>query len=113
MMLLEVLKRTKSFNHPDAKDLVINWHMQREGEVEKSENTLRAGIIFEIDRADLYMAIENTEGAIQCLEDALTQVNEGNQSDLFDEIDEKLIKLSSTSHPEILERLKIIKERHK
>lgn len=89
--VLEML-RTNGFDHPETKELVMRWTEQREAEVEK-ENTSRAAIVFNIERSDLYIAMEDKQGAVECLEDALTQADQENDTELQNQILEKLKSL--------------------
>ena len=89
--VLEMLK-TKGVEDPETKALVLEWTKEREVEVAK-ENTSRASIVFNIERSDLYVAANDIEGAIGCLESALTQAEHENEEELLKEILEKIEKL--------------------
>jgi translation elongation factor EF-1beta len=85
--------RMNGFGHPETKELVVEWTKQKEAEVEQSENPNRESIIFNIERTDLYIAVGDKEGAIECLEDALTQADQENEVELQNQILEKLKSL--------------------
>ena len=89
--VLEML-RTNGPDHPETRELVMRWTVQREIEVRK-ENTSRATIIFNIERSDLYIAGGDKNGAIECLEDALTQAVHENEKGLEKQIMKKLKSL--------------------
>jgi len=81
--------RENGFEHPETRDLVIKWTEQQEALVTK-ENTSRASIVFNIERADLYLAVGDKEGALECLEDARMQSYQENESELYKQIMKKM-----------------------
>jgi len=89
--LIEALQVNGS-EHPETKALMIKWIKQRETEVEK-ENTSRATIVFNIDRADLYIAANDMEGALEHLEDTLMQTRQEGEKELGDQIRRKIKEL--------------------
>lgn len=82
--VLEMLQ-TSGFEHPETRDLVIKWTEQQEALVAK-ENTSRAAIIFEIERSDLYLAVGDKDGALECLGHARLLANQENEPELYDQI---------------------------
>lgn len=86
--VLEML-RANGFEHPETREMVIKWTEQQEALVEK-ENTSRAGILFNIDRADLYVAVGDTNGALECLEDARMQAHQENEEEIYNQIMKKM-----------------------
>lgn len=86
--VLELL-RVNGYEHPETKEAVIRWTEQQEALVTK-ENTCRARIAFEIERSDLYIAIGDTEGALECLEDARVQAHHENEPELYSQIMKKM-----------------------
>jgi len=93
--VLEMLK-TKGVDDPETKTLVLQWTKEREAVVAK-ENTSRAAIVFNIERSDLYVAANDIEGAIECLESALTQAEQENEEKLRKEILEKIESLEESN----------------
>ena len=93
--VLEMLK-TKGVEDPETKALVLEWTKEREAVVAK-ENTSRAAIVFNIERSDLYVAANDIEGAIECLESALTQAEQENEEKLRKEILEKIESLEESN----------------
>lgn len=86
--VLELL-RVNGYEHPETKEAVIRWTEQQEALVTK-ENTSHARITFEIERADLYIAAGDIDGALDCLEDARVQVHYENETELYDLIMKKM-----------------------
>lgn len=86
--VLEML-RANGFEHPETKDMVLAWTEQQETLVSK-ENTASARISFEIERSDLYVAIGDMDGALECLEDARTQAHQEDETELYDLIMNKM-----------------------
>lgn len=91
--VLEIL-RSKGLGDPEAMEMVMKWTMEQEELVTK-ENTSRAAIVFNIERSDLYIAAGDMEGAIDCLEDALTQAFQEDEKELYDQVLEKINELKS------------------
>src|ERR1035437_8525305 len=83
------LLRTRGFEDPEVKESVTQWTIQREALVTQ-EGTATASIIFNMDRADLYLAIEDTEGALETLEDARLQAHQENEMELYNQIMAKM-----------------------
>ena len=86
--VLELL-RVNGYEHPETKEAVTKWTEQQEAIVTK-ENTGHARIAFEIERADLYLATGDTDGALECLEDARVQAHYENEDELYDQIMKKM-----------------------
>ncbi len=83
------LLRAKGLEDPEANAAVMQWTAQREEEV-MQENTSRAAIVFNVERADLYIAAGDTEGALDCLWDARTQALQENDAEMAALINAKL-----------------------
>jgi hypothetical protein len=90
--VLEML-RTNGFDHPETRELVIKWTEQQEALVVTS----RDAIVLNIERTDLYLAAGDKDGAIECLEDALTQADQENEKELQDQIVEKIKQIKGQS----------------
>ncbi len=73
----------------ETRDLVLKWTLQEEAKVNK-ENTSRATIIFNINRADLYVAVGDIDGALECLEGARLQAHQEGEKDLYNQIMKKM-----------------------
>jgi len=93
--VLEML-RANGFEHPETREMVIKWTEQQETLATK-ENTGRATIIFNIERSDLYLAVGDKEGALECLEDARTQAHQENETELYDQIMKKMDEIEGKS----------------
>lgn len=74
---------------PETRELVIRWTEQQEALVAK-ENTSRAAIVFNVERADLYVAAGDINEALECLEDARTQAHQENEAELYVQIMKKM-----------------------
>ena len=90
--VLEML-RLNGFEHPETRSAVIKWTEQQEVLV-TNENTAKARIYFEIERADLYIAVKDIEGALDCLEDVRIQAHQENEVELYNEIMKKMDEVS-------------------
>ena len=90
----EVVKilQSKGLDNPEAKKLFMDWTMQREMETEKG--TPKDRIIFNMERADIYLAVGDKEGALNALEDALMQAVGESEKDLYNIILKKMAELS-------------------
>ncbi len=86
--VIEML-RTRGFDDLEVRSLVLEWTIQQETLV-AIEYTARASITFNMDRADLYMAIGDTDGALQALEDARLQAHSEGETELYDRIMAKM-----------------------
>lgn len=86
--VLEML-RANGFEHPETKDMVLAWTEQQETLVSK-ENTASARISFEIERSDLYVAIGDMDGALECLEDARMLASQEGEMELYHQIMNKM-----------------------
>lgn len=86
--VLEAL-RAKGLEDPETKALVIKWTEEQE-EIVARENTPRATIVFNIERADLYLAAGDVEGELECLEDALYQAEQEGETELALQIAKKI-----------------------
>jgi len=89
--VLEIL-RTKGPEDPETKVLVERWTAQQE-DIATKENTGRAAITLNIERADLYLAVGDIEGALDCLEDARMQAYQENEKELYDQIMKRMDEL--------------------
>ncbi len=83
----DVIESIKSngVSSPETLAMIIAWTLQEEVRVSR-ENTSRAATVFNIERADLYMAAGDTEGALECLEDARVQAHNENETELYQQI---------------------------
>ena len=64
-------------------DLVIQWTEQQEALADTAEKRVR----FELQRADLYIAAGDFEGALQCCDDAFVQIQQENLKDnIYEEV---------------------------
>ena len=50
----------------------------------------RASILLNVERSDLYVAIGDIDGALDCLESARIQAYQNNERELYDHIMEKM-----------------------
>jgi len=91
--VLEML-RANGLGHPETMEMVIAWTKQQEALVEK-EGTASARILFEIERSDLYLAVGDIEGALECLEDALTQAHQENEDEFYSQIIKKMDEIET------------------
>ena len=89
--VLKMLKE-KGFDAPETKELVLVWTIEQEALIEK-ENTAKASILFNVERTDLYLAIGDIDGALECLEDARAQAFYENETELYGEIVKKMNEL--------------------
>lgn len=80
--------RTKGLEAPGVRELVEQWTIQQEQLVAKG--TSRDAIILNINRADLYIAVGDKTGALECLEDARRQAFQENESELIETIEDKM-----------------------
>lgn len=86
--ILEML-RANGFEHPETKALVMRWTEEQEAAV-TADNTSRAAIAFDIERADLYVAIGDIDGALELLDSAREAANCENDESLYDKIMKKM-----------------------
>ena len=86
--VIELLK-TRGFEDPEVKEFVTQWTLQREALVNQ-ESTATASITLNMDRADLYVAIGDIEGALEALEDARLQAHQENETELYNQIMAKM-----------------------
>ncbi|MEK7187330.1 MAG: hypothetical protein AAB691_00600 [Patescibacteria group bacterium] len=91
--------RERGLGDPQVRELVSEWTLQQEERIHgaglKGENVVQARIIFDIDRADLYVAAGDREGALAALEDARLQAHQENEMELYAEIMQKMDELES------------------
>ena len=80
--------RTKGLEAPGVRELVEQWTIQQEERVAKG--TSRDAIILNIDRADLYIAVGDRIGALECLEDARRQAFQENENELTETIEDMM-----------------------
>lgn len=109
--VLEAL-RARGPEDPETQELVLRWTEQQEAAVER-EKTRRAQIVFELDRAELYVVAGDPAEALvtllwakyRLLKNADSKYmlsNEGASEDLVVEIEKKIAQISSGLDPEIL-----------
>lgn len=55
-----------------------------------ADPTLRRGILFEIAKSDFYLAVGDTEGALECLDAASLQAQQEGHFDLQDAAEERI-----------------------
>lgn len=89
--VLEML-RAHGPEHPETNALVMRWTEEQEALV-AAENTSRAAIVFNIERADLYVATGDIGGAADCLDDASTQAIQEDEMELLEQISDKMGQL--------------------
>lgn len=77
--------KSKGVSNPETISMITAWTLQEEARVAR-ENTSRATIVFNIERADLYVAAGDIQGALECLEDARLQAHNENETDLYQQI---------------------------
>jgi hypothetical protein len=80
--VLEAL-RTHGLAHEATRELVVRWTEQEERRIEEEPRNKRLPVVFNIQRADLYLIIGDVEGAIECLKDALVQAQGEGFEDLY------------------------------
>ena len=85
------LLRKRGIDDGEAKKLFMSWTLQREQETDKS--TSRDRIIFNMERAEMYLAIGNNEDALDALDDARRQALQHNETDLYNKIMEMMRSL--------------------
>lgn len=86
--VVEFLK-ARGLEDPEALDMVLRWTRQQEAFV-TAANTPAAAITFNTDRADLYLAVGDTAGALDALADARLQAYQENERELYNEIMKKM-----------------------
>jgi len=84
--------RAKGIEDPEVKALILQWTKEREDERNRAQSA-RVVVQFEIDRADLYIAAGDIEGAIESLERASELAYGEREMDLRDTIEEKIERL--------------------
>lgn len=77
--------------------LVFSWTEDME-EWSTQDPTHRRRVVFETRRADFYLATEDTEGALECLNDAADQASHEGHFDLLDIIEMKVKAVKKVSH---------------
>lgn len=86
--------------HKGEKDaavgLVVNW-LERLEEWAVADPTLRRRIILETKRADFYLAMGDTDGAFDCLEDACIQASHEGHFDLMSLVEQKIAALEKVT----------------
>lgn len=92
--VLEML-RLNGIEHSETMAMVVSWTKQQEALVVQ-EGTVEARIIFELERSDLYLAIGDTKGYLDCLEDARTQAYYENETELYDQITKKMNEVEAS-----------------
>ena len=90
--VLELL-RTRGMEDSEAREAVMQWTLEREASV----ITSRDAIVFNIERADLYRAAGDIQGALECLEDARMQAHQEQEGGLFADIEKKMDELERGS----------------
>jgi hypothetical protein len=89
--VLEML-RTHGLEDPETMALVMKWTEQLEA---SRDGSSRSTILNNIERADLYVAARDKDGAIECLEDARREAVQENEADLVVQIEAKIDELVS------------------
>jgi hypothetical protein len=79
--LISILKE-KGIANPEAKELLINWTIQQEKEVEASADP-EASIQFNLKRARLYFKAGYIEAALENFDDAMTQAWHEERKELY------------------------------
>ena len=77
---------------PAVMELVKAWTTQQEEQV-TSKDTPAATIRLNIERADLYLADGDKQGALDVLEGVRLQAQQENEDDLYREIEEKMSEI--------------------
>ncbi len=85
--------RERGLGDAEAMKLLIEWTQEREAKNEKSEDRTEARILFELDRARLYIEIGNHDGAGEAYEDARTMAWNENRHELYQTIMAEMDKL--------------------
>ncbi len=91
---LEVIGLIKEcgLNDPAVMELVQAWTTQQEEQV-TSEDTPAATIRLNIERADLYIAAGDKQGALEVLDDARFQAQQESEDDLYRAIEERMSEI--------------------
>lgn len=84
--------RTRGYEDPETRDLVVRWTEQQEA-LSEQDGTSRGHILFEMERSELYVAIGDTDGALECLYHALTQAQQEDEPELERQIVQKIGEL--------------------
>ncbi|QQR82188.1 hypothetical protein IPJ70_02785 [Candidatus Campbellbacteria bacterium] len=92
--VLEML-RDRGPQDSETMEAVFQWTQQQEA-LAVQDGTSRGHILFEIERADLYVAISDIEGALECLDDARLQAQQENFLDLYDQIVRKMNEIEAS-----------------
>ena len=79
----------KGLSDPETQEMLTRWTEEQEKYVE-SQPRPDAEIKFNIDRADLYIALNDVTGALECLEDARVQASQESRDDLYNQICDKM-----------------------
>jgi len=69
--------REHGFDNPETQKLVEQWTIQKEAQV---GNSVVDQLVFDCERSDLYLAIGDTDGAIEILTSVLDQTQAANQN---------------------------------
>lgn len=87
----ELLKRLRSTGpeDPETKALVMQWTLEQE-ELVRRVNTSKATLMFNILRSDVYLAAGDSDGALECLEEARVQAYQENETTLYSMIMQKM-----------------------
>ena len=86
--------KTKGIEGLGVKELVERWTIEQEKNVEQV-GTAEASINFNIDRADLYLATGDKEGALEALEDARLQAYQEGNIELYNKIMTRMDEIES------------------
>ncbi|MDR3519880.1 MAG: hypothetical protein P4L63_03280 [Candidatus Pacebacteria bacterium] len=81
--VVELLK-ARGIDNLEVKKFFMDWTLQRERETDKG--TPRDRIIFNVERAEVYLAIGDNEEFLNALDDALRQALQHNEADLYNQI---------------------------
>lgn len=89
--VIELIKG-RGLTDPAVMELVQAWTAQQEEQV-TGEDTPAVTIRLNIERADLYIAAGDKQGALDVLEDARFQAQQENEDYLYREIEEKMSEI--------------------
>lgn len=92
--ILEML-RDRGPQDPETMEAVFQWTQQREA-LAVQDGTSRGHILFEIERADLYIAAGDIDGALECLDDARFQAQQENEPELYGQIMQRMDEIEAS-----------------
>ncbi len=77
--------KTKGIEGPGVRELIEQWTIQQE-KIAEEFGTSESSINLNIDRADLYLATGDKEGALEALEDARLHAHQEGNLELYNKI---------------------------